>query len=443
MPSSPPKVLIVAENASSRFGGEALLPLKYFQLLKRRGYAAKLITHARNQGDLDVFLSEYRSDIQYIPDTIWHRAAWRVGSVFPSRIRDVLTEITMKMAGFSTQSRLIRALIRKGEINIIHQPTPVSPRSPSAMHRFGLPLLIGPMNGGMRYPEGYKVYEDPLTRNFVRISRRLSVMVNRLIPGKRRAHTLLVANRRTRDALPLSHPNVVELVENGVDLSTWQAPVQRQTRTDKAALFRLIFMGRLVDWKAVDVTLRTLHKARSTGADIRLDILGDGGERRALEALCTELGLQASVTFHGFLPQPDCAEYLAKADALILNSLHECGGAVVLEAMSMGVPVIAADWGGPADYLDKAAASWCHPHRERALRTVCVRQSCRWPMIRNFANAWARPGPTGFGMNTTGKRRSTRSSFFIRKHWNMGNIRERAQYWIPETFLRFFDIGRV
>ena len=40
------------------------------------------------------------------------------------------------------------------------------------------------------------------------------------------------------------------------------------------------------------------------------------------------------------------------ATALVLPSLRECGGAVVLEAMSVGTPVIATDWGGPSDYVD-------------------------------------------------------------------------------------------
>ncbi len=40
------------------------------------------------------------------------------------------------------------------------------------------------------------------------------------------------------------------------------------------------------------------------------------------------------------------------ADCLVLPSLLECGGAVVLEAMSMAKPVIATAWGGPLDYLD-------------------------------------------------------------------------------------------
>jgi glycosyltransferase involved in cell wall biosynthesis len=42
---------------------------------------------------------------------------------------------------------------------------------------------------------------------------------------------------------------------------------------------------------------------------------------------------------------------MRQADVLVLPSLYECGGAVVLEAMASGLPVIATHWGGPADYL--------------------------------------------------------------------------------------------
>ncbi len=74
-----------------------------------------------------------------------------------------------------------------------------------------------------------------------------------------------------------------------------------------------------------------------------------------------DLGLNGAVRFHGFRPQAECAEILQRADALILNSLYECGGAVVLEAMSMGLPVIGPDWGGPADYLDETCGILVHP----------------------------------------------------------------------------------
>jgi len=144
---------------------------------------------------------------------------------------------------------------------------------------------------------------------------------------------------------------VVELVENGVDLSRWQAPARQQ---NPAPGLRLAFMGRLIALKGLDITLHALALARAARPDLplTLDILGDGPERAGLEALCADLGLSADVQFHGMRPQSECAVVLAGADALILASLRECGGAVVLEAMAMGLPVIASDWGGPADYID-------------------------------------------------------------------------------------------
>lgn len=85
-----------------------------------------------------------------------------------------------------------------------------------------------------------------------------------------------------------------------------------------------------------------------------LDTVGDGPERAALEALASQEGLGEAVRFHGFLLQADAAAILRNRDALILNSLFECGGAVVLEAMACGLPVIASAWGGPPDYLDES-----------------------------------------------------------------------------------------
>ena len=57
--------------------------------------------------------------------------------------------------------------------------------------------------------------------------------------------------------------------------------------------------------------------------------------------------------FVGWLDQVDCADRLRASDCLVLPSILECGGAVVLEAMAMAKPVIATAWGGPLDYLDE------------------------------------------------------------------------------------------
>lgn len=360
MKTHAPKVLIVAANASSKFGGEAFLPLKYFQVLQSRGHAVKLITHARNRTELSQKMASCMEDIFFIEDTIWHRMIWNVGRLVPGRVAENLTRMLLDTVDTIYQARPIRQLIAAGEVDLIHQPIPVSPLSPSGLHKFGKPLVIGPMNGNMRYPEGYKDYESARERITVDLVRKLAPLVNRLSPGKHRARTLLVANQRTREAIHfLNHGNIVELVENGVDRQLFPDRSPGAGRNEPG--LRLAYMGRLPRWKALDMTLRAVAQAVARGQDVRFDIMGDGSERLELEELAAELGLGERVRFHGFLPQERCAEILRTSDALILNSLYECGGAVVLEAMSIGLPVIAADWGGPADYIDDSCGILVHP----------------------------------------------------------------------------------
>jgi glycosyltransferase involved in cell wall biosynthesis len=73
------------------------------------------------------------------------------------------------------------------------------------------------------------------------------------------------------------------------------------------------------------------------------------------------------VHFRGWQSQQECARSLADATALVLPSLYECGGAVVLEAMAMARPVIATAWGGPADYLDSETGFLIPPTSREAM----------------------------------------------------------------------------
>ena len=346
------KVLIVAPNASSIFGGEAFLPLKYFQILRRQGYAVRLIAHCRNRMNLEEMFSKEKDLIYYIEDSFYHRAIWKIGRLFPSLIRSAIFDTAFNIVNEIFQSGLIKELIGEGLVDIIHQPIPVSPKAPSSLYGFGVPVIIGPMNGGMTFPPGYEEFESRMTSRFLFLARKVAVLVNRMVPGKQKAAALLVANERTRAALPVkNHPNVIKLVENGVDLSVWKSvSAKRYYRAREE--FRLAFMGRLIALKAVDITLEVLRLAREKGVNVTLDILGDGEELPRLKGVAQSLGLGSSVRFLGFRSQAECVSILDNADAFILNSLRECGGAVVLEAMSLGLPVIASDWGGPADYID-------------------------------------------------------------------------------------------
>ena len=172
---------------------------------------------------------------------------------------------------------------------------------------------------------------------------------------------LLVANERTQQALPAGYRGrIITLVENGVDLELWKKP----QRTLRDGPIRFIFSGRLVDFKGIDFLLQAMRLVIDQ-IPARLDLIGDGPMRAEWEALARKLGLRQRVTFHGWIDQDKSPPYLANADVFVLPSLYECGGAVILEAMAMELPVIATDWGGPADYLDPSCGILVPPRSRK------------------------------------------------------------------------------
>jgi glycosyltransferase involved in cell wall biosynthesis len=175
----------------------------------------------------------------------------------------------------------------------------------------------------------------------------------------RRAHVVLVANERTKQALPSGvRGRIIELVENGVDFSVWRSESTASKEPDRPAHF--VYLGRLADWKGVDLLLEAFVPV-TTQTDAVLEIIGDGEMRGELESQTARLGLDSRVVFSGWQSQEQCALKLQQADALVLPSLREPGGSVVMEAMAVGLPVIATNWGGPMDYLDSTCGILVEP----------------------------------------------------------------------------------
>ena len=368
-----PRVLIVAEHASAKFGGEAALPLHYFRVLRKRNFPAWLVVHERTRAELESLFPSEKDRIHYVPDTVAHRLLWRLGKYLPAQLSSFSTEFLNRLLTQLYQRQVIRSLVRERDISVIHQPMPVSPKEPSMIYGLGVSVVIGPMNGDMNYPPAFRGMQSAIERFSLVLGRRLAALMNWLVPGKREAAILVVANERTHRALPHGVcKRVAILVENGVDLSIWR-PSDVADRRSPTKPTRFVFVGRLVDWKAVNLLLEAFKRA-VVHAPMSLLIIGDGVERTGLEELARTMGLlevgsqdaPGKVRFAGWKSQLECAECLRQSDALVLPSLMECGGAVVLEAMATGIPVIATAWGGPADYLDASCGILVDPSSKDA-----------------------------------------------------------------------------
>ena len=130
----------------------------------------------------------------------------------------------------------------------------------------------------------------------------------------------------------------IELVENGVDLDAF-TPLGPTAARQPAPL--VVQVGRLSTQKGQDRSVRALAGCQSRS--VRLRLVGDGPDAAPLAALAAELGVADRVEFVGSVdPRP----HLRAADVVVLPSRWEGMSLVLLEAMAVGRPIVAADCGG-------------------------------------------------------------------------------------------------
>lgn len=130
-----------------------------------------------------------------------------------------------------------------------------------------------------------------------------------------------------RAAEPLEHP--------------WFAPGQPPV---------LLGAGRLMIEKGFDTLIRAFARVCSS-VDCRLLIVGEGPDRRALEALAAELGLGGKVSMPGFTNNP--YQYMARAAVFVLSSTREGSPNALVEALACGTPLVSTDCpNGPQEVLE-------------------------------------------------------------------------------------------
>lgn len=118
-------------------------------------------------------------------------------------------------------------------------------------------------------------------------------------------------------------------------------------------VFRIISVGRLIyikNFKLTILSFATFLKNNPQIKNIKLQIVGDGEDRRSLETLVEELGLQNYVEFIGEVSLSKVQDYFSNADIFLFPTL-ENAGFVILEAMSNYLPVVAMDYGGPQQFV--------------------------------------------------------------------------------------------
>ena len=370
------KVLLSAYQCGPGMGSVSQIGWEWYSRLARR-VSVTLVTHVRNRKSLTAAGAPLPgTDVVYI-DTEWFAGPlYKLASrVFHNSEHAVF--LISSADFFVYDSAALRQLRgRANEWDIVHAVTPVSPVAATGLHRLGVPLVVGPWNGGLKSPTTFPEIMSA-DSGWVYKIRNAGRIFDRWIQCTRRAACILSATKATDESLPGIH--TVRMMENGVDLDVFHPATAPAAPRDH---LNVVFVGRLIPVKGVSMLLEAAARIRSE-VPLQITIVGDGPMRRAWETEAVERKLTDIVTFTGALPLHEVAERMRQADLFCLPSVRESGGAVLLESLASSVPVIAVNYGGPAEIVDDEVGR-------------LLSAEGREPLVRDLAealtDAWRNPG---------------------------------------------------
>lgn len=115
---------------------------------------------------------------------------------------------------------------------------------------------------------------------------------------------------------------------------------------------KILFVGMLTPIKGIPYLLKAINLIKNEREDFVLDIIGEGIFRKEYENLANELDIPELVRFHGRKNKEETANSMQECDFLVLPSLYETFGVVLIEAMACGKPVISTLNGGQGEFVN-------------------------------------------------------------------------------------------
>ena len=130
--------------------------------------------------------------------------------------------------------------------------------------------------------------------------------------------------------------------------------------TEKYKKFTFVAIGSLIHRKGFDLLIEAAAKLKKAGIDDwNIIIIGGGNEKENILNLISKYNLNSHIKLVGSKNKDEIREYLSKSHAFVLPSRSETFGVVYIEAMAMGLPVIATDCGIPEDLINNSNGLVC------------------------------------------------------------------------------------
>ena len=293
-----------------------------------------------------------RPDVaQQLPDArvvTWPEPAWALKN---ERVNAMLKPAWPVFAGH-VRKWMQSAILSGEKFDVAHQLMPQAARYASPLRHFEIPYIIGPLGGALDTPDAFRA-EASSAPLFMRL---------RALDQYRFRHDIWLRKSYSRAACVLGVAPYVEDILADVPLRRFESVLElgidgvepSRPPTGTSDQLRVLHVGRGVRTKGLRDTIRAMASLRdlpgvtltSAGAGAEIDICSKEAER---------LGISDRVTFQGRISREDVEKLYASHDVFCFPSFREPAGNVLYEAMRHGLPVIAADRGGPASIVDASS----------------------------------------------------------------------------------------
>lgn len=249
-------------------------------------------------------------------------------------------------------SRCVDILMPALKLDLIHSHHPVllGQAASAKAEELGLPLVFTFHTQYQEYTH-YVPLPQEAVQDFIK-----GMVKSWLMEYMRHCQHIVIPSESMREIVTHEYGLVdgYTVIPTGIDLKPYKEAEDGGLRTkhgwkDDKVMISVGRLGQEKNWrtllKATDIALRD-HPG------LRLVVLGDGPERKALEKYSRELGIAERVAFVGLVPFEEVPAYLKAADLFAFASITETQGLVTMEAIASGLPVAAVDAIGTRDVID-------------------------------------------------------------------------------------------
>jgi 1,2-diacylglycerol 3-alpha-glucosyltransferase len=207
----------------------------------------------------------------------------------------------------------------------------------------------------------------------------------------RRCQHIIIPSESMREVLVNEYglKDRFTVVPTGIDLEAYHTSsgekIRKRKHWEKDIV--MISVGRLAPEKNWPLLLQATALVLKDHPQFRLVLIGDGPERKSLEALAKELGIRKRVTFLGSIAFAGIPDHMKAANLFGFASVTETQGLATLEAMAAGLPVVAVNGSGTRDILRHGQQGYLVDNDAEAMAAAIKKLLNNPDRMQHFAEA--------------------------------------------------------